>query len=620
MKRNWSALGILAAVLVVGCTSSLTNGEITHFTVDTDRALRGPWFGVDDQERAIPRDDGDAATRDDAFELAFDTAFLKFLPDLGGINEVIVVFSFRDGPGQKDEDEIVKILGPMRQQPDGSLLPSISRISYGPTTLESEYLSVSIRVVEYDREESEDTSAFIDFVASAAESLSIADPVTAAEIKVAKEIAKTIAASNDNDVVIEASFDLIPYDDGVWARNAGATSTMLPLRSGSFGLIKREVPTPFFNFFPFTQNLTFAGGKQLGCVPSGAIGDAFALPFALALDIVHLPIAAVARVAADVPDRASMDPLSRKNGAFMAGSEQLRFDHDTRHVVAGADRDLYRDKSWLTFSVSNGHQPLPREAVRYLTESERKIVERLGRRRISDVLDGSLVQDAIDDLVKAKAVAAEAAEAQTSGAFKLLTPRYVELTTAAQADLIVEIKRPAGVDIVPELVAKELAGGAALPTIAAAQTSTTSTVVEWTFTASMPAAHEPGLYAIVFPHDKAGKNPKLISLPLTLVAKLEAVKTAKASGVQSASPWLEDAKIALVDVKATSAGTFDEVKEVRIEYTSAGATKSLVVRRGDDGSTFGEKQISVTNSTGEKIETLSKITLIRDGGLPNVDA
>jgi hypothetical protein len=391
------SLAVVLSVSVAACNSIITNGEITHFRVGDEGQVHGPWHDSASGRDRVPRDDGDSNTRNDVFELALESGFLKYLPDLGGLNEVLIVLTFSNGAVERDEDRIVKILGPMRQQPDESFLPEIGRVIYGPTTLAATHLSVRVQVIEFDRDEADNAASFIEFLGSAAETLSLADPITSAEIRIAKEIAKTLTATNENDIVLDATFDLRPYDveAPVAARDFWAGA--LPLRTGRFGLIKQEVPAPVFRFYPFTNRLELGWNV-----------DMVALPFTFLLDTAAMPFTAALRAVADVPDKVSMSRIEWSEAGVIAVAERDLTLHSERRRLMSRDRGDYREKSWLVFSITNGHEALERASVRALTESDQRIVGMLKSRTLSEALKQGDLDATIEGLQKVRQAATEA--------------------------------------------------------------------------------------------------------------------------------------------------------------------------------------------------------------------
>lgn len=117
------------------------------------------------------------------------------------------------------------MLGPYLGVADGANPPILNKLLYGPKKLDSDHLSMKLTVLEYDQGENEDTAAFLDFIGSASKTLSLANPVTAAEQVFAKEVAKSLLALNKDDVVMQIDMDMVarPAD-----ATAGENGAMLP--------------------------------------------------------------------------------------------------------------------------------------------------------------------------------------------------------------------------------------------------------------------------------------------------------------------------------------------------------------------------------------------------------
>lgn len=608
---------LLAATFGCGTlipTSMLTNGEVELFRV-RNGLLRGPWDGSTNEDGVIPARRGNTETSEESFKLTFDRGFLKYLSDFAGVNELVIVFTFEDGPIQKDEDRIVKILGPMLQQPDSALIPELSKICFGPTALQGRYLGVTIDVYEFDRDEANDTSALIDFIGSAAQTFAIADPVTAAEIQVAKEIGKVLAESNQNDLVLHTSFDLIPYEAAAWGRKDSVNPAALPLRTGNYGVIKTERPFDLFTFFPATRRLEFA---DAGCMTR--IGNGLATPFAIAVDAVALPITALMRALTDVPDAASMAELQWKSGclaenAMWYGGSRITFDEACRALRLEESGSAYRAKSWLTFSISRGHDAIPVATRGHLTESERKLAESVKTRSLRDLLEGSKLDEAIAELVKARD-SARASRASTG--FELVAPRLgffddqrVEANSTnlvKVTEVVVELTIPRKVEVTETaLSAVKLPGGVTFTTVKGTPVSTLESArsVKFVSESGFPL----GIYELVVHYKDEQGSTQLAKFPLASVRRPQLALSTDGNAI-----WKKGAKIQPL---ALTDGDFAQVRALVLEFKDI-AHKSIRIEN-DPGSGDGitDQTIELTNDFGSDVE-LRSITLKRRGDLADV--
>ena len=133
----------------------------------------------------------------DVYAIYLTDAYLKYLADWWGVNEVIFVVEFTEAvTGDAKTDTTTKILGPYNGLSDGIKAPLLNKALYGPKKMESDLLSMNIKIYEYDLDESSESSALLEFISSAAESFSLSNPITLGEIKLAKEIANTLLLAN----------------------------------------------------------------------------------------------------------------------------------------------------------------------------------------------------------------------------------------------------------------------------------------------------------------------------------------------------------------------------------------------------------------------------------------
>jgi hypothetical protein len=290
----------------------------------------------------------DDVSKSEVYTLLFDQAFFKYLPDLGTSNEVIVVFRFNEGAGPSDKDD-VRILGPMNGIADGTYSSQFGSVAYGPKPVESDVLRVKIQIYEYDSLENEQTSQFIGFLSDAVSTLTLANPVTSAEIALARTVADALVKMNGNDRVFECTFDLLPAiadsDDKVTAspQRPGVRSlATIPLQAGSWGVIKQETEAAAYSFFHFTRTLEQSSTFWWVGVPFTLIGD-----------LVMLVPTGIARGFFDMPSGDSQSPITLDDAGLRDSGDEVLLNGATRRLVH-EDQTPYESKTWVTFSIHAG--------------------------------------------------------------------------------------------------------------------------------------------------------------------------------------------------------------------------------------------------------------------------
>lgn len=198
-----NVITFLLTLFLSNCTA--TNGNVFLTKVGEDQRLYGVW----DHDTPAPNADLIDRHSDDTFTILFDRAFFTALPDPLDQNEVAIIFTFGEGGALdiNDNKTTVKIVGPLERVPDNSYSSALSQVSYGPKKVDSSILSVKIQVIEYDAAERGGQSAFLEFISQTAQSFSLNNPITNAEIQITKEIAKSLIALNSNDEVTTISFE-----------------------------------------------------------------------------------------------------------------------------------------------------------------------------------------------------------------------------------------------------------------------------------------------------------------------------------------------------------------------------------------------------------------------------
>lgn len=305
-----------------------------------------------DKAEAIRKPDSNG-NGGDVFAVYLTDAYFKYLKDVGGVNEVVIVVEFTEVGGEDKSATVTKVLGPYLGVADNSKPPLLSKLLYGPKKLESDHLSMKLTVLEYDQGENEDTAAFLDFIGSASKTLSLANPITAAEQVFAKEVAKSLLALNKDDVVMQIDMDMLAGpDDGAGEGNG----SVLTLQPGNYVLINQERCAPTNCYF----YLTGRGNKEN---PLAWLGDSLML----------VPTA-MRRGWTDTPDRASLDDIK---------PDEIDYLH---HSLRNSGKnDPFTDKTWLSLAIRKGGDDALWGRRRALIEAE-KAVQYINKQETSAVL------------------------------------------------------------------------------------------------------------------------------------------------------------------------------------------------------------------------------------------
>ncbi|MCB9898897.1 MAG: hypothetical protein H6825_12910 [Planctomycetes bacterium] len=593
--------GLACIGLSTGCQ---LDGDAQFFRADEQGYLRPPWStdwtDSSDVVRRSPNGETNAA-HDDTFAIVFDDGYFKYLPDWLGVNEVVVLFEFVEEGSAEEDEGITKVLGPFRRKADGTHSSSIGRYVYGPKVMQGDALRMLIRVIEIDADETANTTALLDFVGGAAESL--ADPVTKAEITLAKEVGKTLVALNQNDIVLETEITFVPYDEQVWNRfknTAGeGNGTVIPLRSGSWGVINLESDHWSRSFFTRTTGVEWAGGFW------SKVGATLTTVGTLVADIIALPVALFSRSFLDVPDRASLRPLSVVNERV--ADEGPRFVHirDDGHVLKlayedkrvhvesdGGELGSYTSKSWLTFSIVRGGDPTTWQFRRALAPLEQEVQDLLKQSTVADVLAER--KQAVIDAAATFRSRVDTIEANKSGEVKLVDPAQPWGFSSVLVSGI-EIEHPVGRTYSASIVSvsdpSRLAQGL---------TSTRQRPGRSLLTGpAVPA----GAYRLVFVSGGAG-SAQPPTLSLSVVADWDPTRVTLAPDL-STSAW---------PAAATLTATFDSTLATllaqveSVEYLDA-AGRSVVVD-ASAGLVIDEtaRTVTLTNTTGAAISAGASVT------------
>jgi hypothetical protein len=189
--------------------------------------------------------------------LVLNNAFIKYLKEVGSPHVLVYAEIFDDGTDNQGT-AVTKVLYNERNSPGGVNLGLADRVLYGPTPFKGFPLRIKLFILELDKEQKELASKIIDAVGSTA---ATAKPEAAPAITVAVGIAKAINAMNEDD--FELRFDMTLYPVGSIGKASTGDTTLdahppepiqrynkavtmvLPLRTGSYAVMKRELEERF---------------------------------------------------------------------------------------------------------------------------------------------------------------------------------------------------------------------------------------------------------------------------------------------------------------------------------------------------------------------------------------
>ena len=351
MKKQ-SFIGFLL-VLLTACAAPL--GTISVHKVGDDDRLTTPLVKskqlVNDKHTIFKTDNNGLSSGEDVFAIYLTDTYLRYLKDWGGINEVLIVVEFTEAVTGTPQDTITKILGPYNNIADATKAPLLNKALYGPKKMESDLLTMNLKVYEYDLEENENNAAMLEFIAGSTSALALADPVTLGEIKIAKEIAQTLIRTNENDLVLEMDLDFVA---GNKKYKTYSNSRILPLKDSELVIVKQEACRigTCWDYFSNFKNGSVTNGP-------GVVTDI----------VMALPTALV-KATTDVPDPDSLTP-------FVAGDVSVTDNgliKDEKNSDGTIDKSVsFLDKTWLRLSVVKGGDPSLWTARRALYPTEEEI-------------------------------------------------------------------------------------------------------------------------------------------------------------------------------------------------------------------------------------------------------
>lgn len=376
-----------------GCTSS--TGDISIYSVKSDKTLTTPLITATELSSIdgviFKTDETHALNGDDTFAIYLTDTYLRYLPDIGGDNEVLIIAEFEEVVTGTTNDTITKILGPYDSIADATKAPFFHKALYGPKRMESDILSVKLKIYEYDLDETAKVGSIIDFISMAGETLSLSNPVTAQEIKVAKEVAKSVSETNGNDLILQFDLDFVA-GNSLYKHTGNSNVNVLPLKAGEIVLIKKEV---------------CAFGR---CYDYFSKEEGTRNPVGYATDILLSPITAITIGLTDTPAGSSLsdidlDELKVHEGVLVS---------KTKTVDELGEYKKYIDKTWLRLSIVKGGDPVLWEKRKLLYPIESEINDLL---KSSSSIKSENLEESITTLNKTKAQLDEL----TQGGIKLVS-------------------------------------------------------------------------------------------------------------------------------------------------------------------------------------------------------
>ena len=333
---------------------------------DTLLYLYGAWKGSEKKHcdnGFIRRQVGQSANNGDSFTVYFNEAFLSYLPELGFQSELFVIFRFNEiysGKNSNDNKETIKILGPLRVTggSEGTFLHDFNRVTYGPVRISADALSVTIQIIEFDGGLIPGQRAVFRYFSNAHPFLNMLNPTNPEEKHVVKDIARYLESHDKNDSILNVGFDLLPYDENVASKWDEANKDVfpVPLKTGNYVVIQEEICNFATCYFGLSRRYSSLGADNLKEAPTYLLSGS--------LDVLAVPFVMLNRVLRHSPDAKSLSPI-RLNGnggkAKTTKNESIVLDTNTKRLYLRKNSkrmELYKDKSWITFSIEKGrHTP-----------------------------------------------------------------------------------------------------------------------------------------------------------------------------------------------------------------------------------------------------------------------
>jgi hypothetical protein len=331
-----------------------------------------------EQDGLIFRNRSESQKREDEiFSIYLTDAYIKYMQDMFGLNELLFLFEFTEVVEGTETDTVTKILGPYESVADATFAPLKNKLIYGPKLMKSDVVSMKLTVLEFDGEENEENTSILDFIQNATQTFKLANPVTASQLQLTTELSKTLLQTNTDEVVMTIDIDFVAGNEKYDKQDNKAQ--VIPLQAGQMLFVKREACRLFVCFdYMRTKNGT---------------SDNFFGAFA---DLLFFPIVAGNRTFFDSPDSASLSPFDfdEFNDA-LGGRETVTVsnaNHPKRQTVTRVSTQPavklseFREKSWLLFNIVKGGDDSLWDKRKIIQEAEQSIIDLLNRKTdLSDV-------------------------------------------------------------------------------------------------------------------------------------------------------------------------------------------------------------------------------------------
>ena len=371
----------LIAISTLLSACSAPSGTVHVMDHAANSTLKKPVDLIHNEEDLIFHRE-DKNTPSDVFAIYLTDTYLRYLPDMWGMSEIVVIAEFEEAvTGDPEKDRVVKVLGPYENIADMSRAPLLNKLLYGPKEIESDVLSMRLRIYEFDGDENEKHASLLDFVSASGEALGISNPVTAAQMQVAKEMAKALIKANDNDLILDMDMDFVAGVEGK-ELNGGEGGIIVPLQAGGVVFVKRESCRVGTCYLYFTEH------------------DDKGNPVALVADTAMALPTALVRGLTDAPDRGSLLKIEADK-ASLQGIES------------------FEEKTWARLSVIKGGSSARWKERKTLMELEREFASnvttaaRLDSTQI-EALEGSVkkAKDKLKEIEAQEGMAVQLAESE----------------------------------------------------------------------------------------------------------------------------------------------------------------------------------------------------------------
>lgn len=375
----------LIAISTLLSACSAPSGTVHVMDHAANSTLKKPVDLIHNEEDLIFHRE-DKNTPSDVFAIYLTDTYLRYLPDMWGMSEIVVIAEFEEAvTGDPEKDRVVKVLGPYENIADMSRAPLLNKLLYGPKEIESDVLSMRLRIYEFDGDENEKHASLLDFVSASGEALGISNPVTAAQMQVAKEMAKALIKANDNDLILDMDMDFVAGVEGRQL-NGGEGGIIVPLQAGGVVFVKRESCRVGTCYLYFTEH------------------DDKGNPVALVADAAMALPTALVRGLTDAPDRGSL----------------LKIEEDKTRLKA---IESFEGKTWARLSVIKGGSSARWKERKTLMELEREFASSV---TTAARLDSTQIE-ALEGSVKKAKDKLEEIEAQQGMAVQLVESKNLKI-------------------------------------------------------------------------------------------------------------------------------------------------------------------------------------------------